>query len=231
MRIPAGDNLPRAVCTACGAVHYENPRIVVGCVPEWQGQVLLCQRAIEPRRGYWTVPAGFMENGETMQQAAARECHEEALATELLAHWVRDHQVMSLEEAHWRLSAYPAMAVGLRDRGSIAEGMPADVIVYDLERLEALPQERLFDYPADEWRLVQKAAGYDRIIVNGKTTFIDGVCTDETPGICYADDEVCNSTSYSLNVGNGPDAGTGDDAGEQTVPVAPAGWPCTVTAQ
>ncbi|MBL7490434.1 amidohydrolase family protein [Frankia sp. AgB1.9] len=102
--------------------------------------------------------------------------------TELLAHWVRDHEVMSLEEAHWRLSAYPAMAMGLRDRGSLAEGKPADVIVYDLDRLEALPQERLFDYPADEWRLVQKAVGYDRIIVNGRTTFVDGVCTDATPG-------------------------------------------------
>lgn len=103
-------------------------------------------------------------------------------ATELLGHWVRDHDVMSLEEAHWRLSAYPAQAVGLRDRGSLAEGMPADVIIYDPETVDALPQERLFDYPADEWRLVQKAVGYDRIIVNGKTTFIDGKCTDETPG-------------------------------------------------
>jgi N-acyl-D-aspartate/D-glutamate deacylase len=103
-------------------------------------------------------------------------------ATELLGHWVREHGVMSLEEAHWRLSAYPAMAVGLRDRGSIAEGRPADVIVYDPATVDALPQERAFDYPADEWRLIQKAIGYDRVIVNGRTTFIDGVCTDETPG-------------------------------------------------
>ncbi|CAO5253572.1 N-acyl-D-amino-acid deacylase family protein [Frankia sp. AgKG'84/4] len=103
-------------------------------------------------------------------------------ATELLGHWVREHEIMSLEEAHWRLSAYPAMAVGLRDRGSIAEGRPADIIVYDPDTVDALPQERLFDYPAGEWRLVQKAVGYDRIIVNGKTTFVDGVCTDETPG-------------------------------------------------
>jgi ADP-ribose pyrophosphatase YjhB (NUDIX family) len=79
-RIPSGDNLPRAVCTACGAVHYENPRIVVGCVPEWQGRILLCRRAIMPRRGYWTVPAGFMENGESLQTAAARETLEEAEA-------------------------------------------------------------------------------------------------------------------------------------------------------
>jgi N-acyl-D-amino-acid deacylase len=103
-------------------------------------------------------------------------------ASELLGHWVRDHQIMSLEEAHWRLSAYPAQAVGLRDRGWLGEGKPADIIIYDPDTVGAQPQERLFDYPADEWRLVQKALGYDRIIVNGKTTFIDGICTDETPG-------------------------------------------------
>jgi ADP-ribose pyrophosphatase YjhB (NUDIX family) len=80
VRIPAGDNRPRHVCTACGAVHYQNPRIVAGCVPEYGGRILLCRRAIEPRRGYWTIPAGFMENGETTQEAARRESVEEAMA-------------------------------------------------------------------------------------------------------------------------------------------------------
>jgi ADP-ribose pyrophosphatase YjhB (NUDIX family) len=61
-------------------IHYKNPLLVLGCVPQWQGKVLLCRRAIEPRLGFWTVPAGFMENGETLQDAAARECEEEALA-------------------------------------------------------------------------------------------------------------------------------------------------------
>ena len=89
---------------------------------------------------------------------------------------------MSLEEAHWRLSAYPAMAVGLKDRGALTEGSPADVIVYDPDRVDALEQERRFDYPAGEWRLVQRATGYDRTIVNGVTTFIDGECTEATPG-------------------------------------------------
>ena len=79
-RTPPGDHLPRYVCTACGTIHYENPKLVVGCVPEHDGRILLCKRAIEPRRGYWTVPAGFMENNETLQQAAARESQEEALA-------------------------------------------------------------------------------------------------------------------------------------------------------
>ncbi|HTT05352.1 MAG TPA: NUDIX hydrolase [Steroidobacteraceae bacterium] len=80
LRIPPGDNRPRAVCQACGAIHYQNPRIVVGCVPERHGRILLCQRAIDPRRGYWTFPAGFYEIGETLAQAAARESLEEALA-------------------------------------------------------------------------------------------------------------------------------------------------------
>ena len=102
--------------------------------------------------------------------------------TELLAHWVRDNDIMSLEEAHWRLSALPARAAGLKGRGYIAEDMPADIIVYDLEELDSLPAERVWDYPAGEWRLIQKARGYHRIIVNGQTTFIDGECTQATPG-------------------------------------------------
>jgi N-acyl-D-aspartate/D-glutamate deacylase len=102
--------------------------------------------------------------------------------TEMLGHWVREHEIMSLEEAHWRLSYYPALAAGLRDRGYLREGAPADVVVYDYERLDSCPQERLWDYPAGEMRLVQKAIGYERILVNGRTTFVEGECTDATPG-------------------------------------------------
>jgi ADP-ribose pyrophosphatase YjhB (NUDIX family) len=80
LRVPEGDQRPRFVCTSCGRIHYENPRIVTGCVPEYEGRILLCKRAIEPRVGYWTVPAGFLENGESLEQGAARECWEEALA-------------------------------------------------------------------------------------------------------------------------------------------------------
>jgi ADP-ribose pyrophosphatase YjhB (NUDIX family) len=80
LRVPDGDHLPRHVCSACSAVHYQNPKLVVGCVPEHDGRILLCRRAIEPRLGFWTIPAGFMENDETLQQAAARESWEEALA-------------------------------------------------------------------------------------------------------------------------------------------------------
>jgi ADP-ribose pyrophosphatase YjhB (NUDIX family) len=77
-RIPAGDNRHRYVCDVCGSIHYQNPRMVVGCLPYWGDQVLLCRRAIEPRHGLWTLPAGFMENGETTTEGAVRETLEEA---------------------------------------------------------------------------------------------------------------------------------------------------------
>jgi ADP-ribose pyrophosphatase YjhB (NUDIX family) len=77
-RVPPGDTLERWVCDQCGEIHYQNPRLVVGSIPEYQGRLLLCRRAIEPRYGYWTLPAGFMENDETTGQAALRETMEEA---------------------------------------------------------------------------------------------------------------------------------------------------------
>ena len=76
--IPPDDNRERAVCPACGLVHYENPLNVVGTVPMWGAQVLLCKRAIEPRHGFWTLPAGFLELGETSAEGALRETIEEA---------------------------------------------------------------------------------------------------------------------------------------------------------
>ncbi|MCB1933626.1 MAG: NUDIX hydrolase [Candidatus Accumulibacter sp.] len=80
LSIPEGDNLPRHVCQRCGAIHYLNPKLVIGCIAEWQDRILLCRRSIAPRYGLWTLPAGFMENGETTRQAAARETLEEACA-------------------------------------------------------------------------------------------------------------------------------------------------------
>jgi len=77
-RVPADDNRERAICGACGTVHYENPLNVVGTLPVWHDQVLLCRRNIEPRYGLWTLPAGFMELGETAEQGALRETDEEA---------------------------------------------------------------------------------------------------------------------------------------------------------
>ena len=79
-RIPDGDTLPRYVCPACATIHYQNPKIVVGCLPVWGERVLLCRRAIEPRLGRWTLPAGFLENGESLGAGAVRETLEEANA-------------------------------------------------------------------------------------------------------------------------------------------------------
>ena len=78
--VPEGDTHSRLVCDSCGFIHYENPKIIVGAVCTWEDRVLLCRRAIEPRKNYWTLPAGFMENGESTAQAAARETFEEANA-------------------------------------------------------------------------------------------------------------------------------------------------------
>jgi ADP-ribose pyrophosphatase YjhB (NUDIX family) len=80
LRVPDGDSLERAVCDACGHIHYENPKIVVGCLPVYGERILMCKRAIQPRYGLWTLPAGFMENDESASEGAAREAMEEANA-------------------------------------------------------------------------------------------------------------------------------------------------------
>ena len=79
-RIPDGDTLERDVCAVCGHVHYVNPKIVVGSVCSWDGRILLCRRAIEPRMGFWTIPAGYLEEHETPVDGAKREAREEACA-------------------------------------------------------------------------------------------------------------------------------------------------------
>ncbi|MEO0584773.1 MAG: NUDIX hydrolase [Bacteroidota bacterium] len=78
MTVPAGDNRPRQVCMNCHTIHYSNPKMVVGCLPVFEDRILLCKRAIEPRSGYWNLPAGYLENGETVQDGAKRETLEEA---------------------------------------------------------------------------------------------------------------------------------------------------------
>jgi ADP-ribose pyrophosphatase YjhB (NUDIX family) len=97
LRIPDGDTLQRRVCSTCGTIHYENPKIVAGCLPVFGQQVLLCKRAIEPRHGLWTLPAGFLENGETLQHGAERETLEEADARVELGEL---YTVISLPQIH-----------------------------------------------------------------------------------------------------------------------------------
>lgn len=76
--IPEGDDRTRHICDQCGIIHYQNPKMVVGCIPEWEDKILLCRRAIEPQHGKWTLPAGYLENGETVEEGACREAFEEA---------------------------------------------------------------------------------------------------------------------------------------------------------
>ena len=99
LAVPTDDDLPRHVCPSCGTIHYQNPKLVVGCIPEWEGRILLCRRNIEPRRGYWTLPAGFLENGETASAGARRETFEETgaqvvdLTPYLMVDIVHIHQI------------------------------------------------------------------------------------------------------------------------------------------
>jgi N-acyl-D-amino-acid deacylase len=102
--------------------------------------------------------------------------------TEFLSEWVRDKGIMSLEDAHWRLSAYSAQAAGIKDRGYLAEGMPADIVIYDLDELELLDSTRVADWPGGAWHLDRRAKGWRYTLVNGEMTFINGECTGKTPG-------------------------------------------------
>ena len=125
-RVPKDDNRERAICDACGQVHYRNPLIVVGCVAERDGKVLLCKRAIEPRYGYWTVPAGFMELGESVAAGAARETLEEALATVELGHLFAMVDVVDAGQVH---VFYTGKLVG--DYGVGEETLEADLFSED----------------------------------------------------------------------------------------------------
>jgi len=98
--IPADDNRLRAVCTGCGLVHYENPKMVLGTLPVWEGRVLLCRRAIEPRYGLWTLPAGFMELGESTEEGALRETQEEAGAQVRLGPLFSVFDVVQANQVH-----------------------------------------------------------------------------------------------------------------------------------
>jgi ADP-ribose pyrophosphatase YjhB (NUDIX family) len=99
-KVPAGDNRERFVCEACQAIHYQNPRAVVGTIPVFEGQVLLCRRSIEPRHGFWTLPAGFLENGETAEEGALRETIEETRATVTCHELYRIFNVVQANQMH-----------------------------------------------------------------------------------------------------------------------------------
>jgi N-acyl-D-amino-acid deacylase len=133
---------------------------------------LLCEVVTNPYTIYGTSDGGahtkFITSGR--------------YTTETIVRFVRENEVIDLEEAHYRLSAFPAYLAGLRDRGVIAVGKAADLIVYDFDRLQMQPQVIAHDVPGDEWRRVQGADGYRYTMVGGEVTFIDGVSTGAVPG-------------------------------------------------
>jgi ADP-ribose pyrophosphatase YjhB (NUDIX family) len=142
-RVPDGDHLPRHVCPSCETIHYVNPKVVVGCVPEHDGRILLCKRAIEPRHGYWTIPAGFMENGETLQAGAARECWEEALARVEIGSLLAIANVVHAHQVH----------VFFRARLPVPEfGAGAESLEVGLYRPEDIPWQDIA-FPSTEFAL------------------------------------------------------------------------------
>lgn len=127
--IPDGDDRHRHVCSACDTIHYLNPKIITGCLPFLGDQVLLCKRAIEPRYGLWTLPAGFMENGESIEQGAARESWEEA---RLKLHDLELYQVFSLPHINQVYFFYRA-EIASPDFGPGPESL--SVQLYDLDSI------------------------------------------------------------------------------------------------
>lgn len=99
-RIPPGDSRERRVCEECGFIDYVNPRIIVGAVVRHEDKILLCRRSIEPRAGYWTLPAGFMETGESPEQGAAREAEEEACATIAITSLLGIYAIPRISQVH-----------------------------------------------------------------------------------------------------------------------------------
>ena len=141
--IPEGDNRPRHICGPCGHIHYENPRIVVGAVCLWDGKILLCKRAIEPRSGFWTVPAGFMEMGETAEEGAARETKEEALATIEIDSLLGAYSVPRIGQVHLFYAARLAQG---------AFGVGQETLEAMLVGFDDIPWDQLA-FPSVDWAL------------------------------------------------------------------------------
>jgi len=159
VRRPEGDELERFVCAACGTIHYVNPKVVVGAVCVHDDRVLLCRRAIEPRAGFWTIPAGFMEMGDTAEQGAVREALEEARAViaidGLIAVYTvpRIGQVQILYRAHL---ARPKIAPG-------AESLEVALVAWDV-----VPWDDLA-FPTVRWvlRRARELRGVDEFSAEG----------------------------------------------------------------
>ncbi|MBM3266101.1 MAG: NUDIX hydrolase [Candidatus Sericytochromatia bacterium] len=143
LEIPAGDNRERHVCPTCAHIQYVNPRIVVGAVSAWEGRLLLCRRGIEPRSGFWTVPAGFMELGESAEEGAVRETLEEACAQVEIAALLGAYSVPRIDQVHLFYAARMLEPA----HGSGAETLEARLATWD-----EVPWEELA-FPSVRWAL------------------------------------------------------------------------------
>jgi ADP-ribose pyrophosphatase YjhB (NUDIX family) len=123
LRIPEGDGILRHVCTACDHIQYQNPRIIVGCIAEFEQKILLCRRAIEPRHGFWTLPAGFMENGESTAAGAARESLEEACAKVVIDAPFALVSIAAINQVHLFYRAHLPNSVFAAGTESLAVGL------------------------------------------------------------------------------------------------------------
>jgi len=159
LKVPLGDNRERHVCITCGEIHYQNPKIVTGCIPVWEDKVLLCKRAIEPRYGLWTVPAGFMENGESTHAGAMRETLEEANAR------------VEIDELY--------MTVNLPLINQVYMLFMAQLIDLDFSAGEESLDVRLFSENEIPWGEL----AFPTVEVSLKRFFADRTCGEFTPGM------------------------------------------------
>ena len=151
--VPAGDTHERDVCRTCGFINYQNPRIVVGSVVRHEGKVLLCRRAIEPRRGFWTVPAGYLELNETPEDGARREAREEAMANLELGDLLAVYSVPHLSQVQliWRAELIDP------GQGETLFGAGEESLEVRLFDWDALPTEEIA-FPTVHWMLGHERA-------------------------------------------------------------------------
>ena len=185
------DSLQKYVGRSLGDIAAEQGKHVVEVMLDLSLEGDLNVEFLGPNKGSNAdFMAEMMDNPYTLPGVSDGGAHTKfftggAWSTDFLSWLVRDEGKITLEEAHYRLSALPAHAAGFRDRGVLREGAAADVVVYEMEELAVDPEwigEIAEDLPGDEWRRIQRAKGYSNIIVNGEVTFADGECTGATPG-------------------------------------------------
>lgn len=154
-RVPTGDTLVRDICERCGFIHYDNPKIVVGSVVTHDGKFLMCRRAIEPRKGYWTLPAGFMEHGETTEEGARREAREEANADIRIRDLLAVYSIPRIAQVQLMYRA----ELALPDFSAGAESLEVALFAW-----EEIPWKELA-FPSVYWALMQFHSVMDKAVI------------------------------------------------------------------